>query len=394
MLFELALFLFAGILAGTFSGLVPGIHINLIGFAVVSLSISLFAPIDSIYLIVFITSMAIAHTFIDFIPSTFLGCPDTETELSVLPGYELLKEGRGYEAVILTSKGCLSAIFILLLITFPLIFLLSKTYFFIKTIIPYLLILSSLILIFTEKKKKNAFLVFILTGFLGLAVLNLEIKEPLLPLLTGLFGASNLILSIKTKAQIPNQNLSLTKTKISKPLFCSLIASPLCGFLPGLGSGQATILGNTLAKNDRKGFLVLLGATNTLVMGFSFISLYTISKARTGVAVAIQELIGKTSLEILLLILITTFFSGILSFFLIKYLAKFFSQKITKISYRTLSIITLIFLSILVILLSNFLGFFVFILSTLTGIYCISKKSRRTNMMGCLLIPTILLYLF
>ena len=32
-------------------------------------------------------------TFIDFIPSIFLGCPDTDTELSILPGHELLKKG-------------------------------------------------------------------------------------------------------------------------------------------------------------------------------------------------------------------------------------------------------------------------------------------------------------
>ena len=27
--------------------------------------------------------MAITHTFVDFIPSVFLGCPDTDTELSI-----------------------------------------------------------------------------------------------------------------------------------------------------------------------------------------------------------------------------------------------------------------------------------------------------------------------
>lgn len=390
MFLELILSLFIGILAGIFSGLFPGIHINLISF----FAASSILPIDSEYLIVFIVSMSITHTFLDFIPSVFLGCPDTETQLSVLPGHKLLKEGRGYEAVMLSAKGCLIAIFVLLIVTFPLIFLLSKTYPYIKIIIPYLLIGSSAVLIFTEKNKKNALLVFILTGLLGLSVLNLELKEPLLPLLTGLFGASSLILSIKTKTQIPKQNLSMDKTKFSKPILSSLIASPLCGFLPGLGSGQASILGNTVSKNNRKEFIILLGATNTLVLGFSFISLYTISKARTGIAVAIQKLVGTPSLEILCLILGAVFFSGIISFFITKKLAKFFSKKITKISYRTLSIITLLFLSIIILLISSFSGFFIFIVSTFTGIYCISKKTRRTNMMGCLLIPTILLYLF
>ncbi|MCH7770430.1 MAG: tripartite tricarboxylate transporter permease [Bacteroidetes bacterium] len=97
MLIEILLALIVGILTGTTTGLIPGIHINLIGVFIVSLSASLFLSINPIYLAVFIVSMAITHTFVDFIPSIFLGCPDTDTELSVLPGHELLKKGQGYE---------------------------------------------------------------------------------------------------------------------------------------------------------------------------------------------------------------------------------------------------------------------------------------------------------
>ncbi len=85
--------LFLGIITGALTGLTPGIHINLIGVSLVSLSSSVF--INPFYLVTFITSLAITHTFIDFIPSIFLGCPDTDTELSILPGHELLKKGHG-----------------------------------------------------------------------------------------------------------------------------------------------------------------------------------------------------------------------------------------------------------------------------------------------------------
>jgi putative membrane protein len=114
MLIEIIIALSVGICAGTITGLIPGIHINLIGVLLVSLSASLFTSINPIYLVVFIVSMAIAHTFIDFIPSVFLGCPDTDTELSVLPGHELLKKGFGYEAITLTCYGSLAAVFILI----------------------------------------------------------------------------------------------------------------------------------------------------------------------------------------------------------------------------------------------------------------------------------------
>jgi putative membrane protein len=129
-------------------------------------------------------------------------------------------------------------------------------------------------------------------------------------------------------------------------------------------------------------------------MGFSFISLYVIAKARTGAAVAIQQIIGELSPKLLLLLLITVIISGIIAFFITVILTKFFSQKITKVNYTILSSIVLVFLISIVFLVSNFLGVAVFITSTFTGIYCISLGVKRTNMMGCLLIPTIILYLF
>ena len=108
-----------------------------------------------------------------FIPSIFLGCPDTDTELSILPGHELLKQGLGYEAVILTCYGSLAAIFVLILISFPSIKLIPKFYSIIPTLIPGLLILTSFFLISTEKKKFSALSIFLLSGLLGYSVLNM-----------------------------------------------------------------------------------------------------------------------------------------------------------------------------------------------------------------------------
>ncbi len=394
MLIQIILFLLLGILAGTFTGLIPGIHINLISVFLISFSTTFFFSINPIYLVVFVSSMAITHTFLDFIPSIFLGCPDTDTELSILPGHEMLKQGKGYEAIILTNYGSLAAILILVLIAFPSIFIISKTYNFIKEFIPYLLILASFLLISLEKRKFQALSVFLLAGLLGFLTLNLEIKEPLLPLLTGLFGSSMLILSIKNKTQIPQQIISVSRERIFKPLLGAVIASPLCSFLPGLGSGQAAVIGNLISRTNRKGFLTLLGATNTLVMGFSFISLYVISKTRTGAAAAVQQLIGILSWKVFILILFTVIISGIISFYLTFFLAEFFAKRLHKINYTKLSITTIILLCILVFAVSGPIGFVVLIASTLTGIFAISLDIKRTNMMGCLLIPTIIFYLF
>lgn len=393
MLIQIIIMILLGIIFGIFTGLIPGIHINLISTLLISFSFILIEKFNPISLIVFITSLSITHTFIDFIPGIFLGCPDTDTELSVLPGHDLLKKGLGYEAILLTSYGSLSAVIILIIIAFPLIILINFTYDLIKHLIPYILILISISLILTEKRKINAFIAFLLTGFLGIITLNLEsLNQPLLPLLTGLFGGSMLILSIKTKTIINKQKITNPNKKIHKPLIGAIISAPICSFLPGIGSGQAAIIGNAISKTDKKGFLILLGATNTLVMGFSFISLYLIGKTRTGSAIAVKE-IANINNNILILILIICLISGIISFFITKNLGKIISIHINKINYTYLSIITLIILIIIIILVSNIIGLIIFILASLTGIYCISLKIKRTNMMGCLLIPTILFYL-
>lgn len=400
MLIQIIITLLIGILFGTITGLIPGIHINLIGILLVSISTTLFLSLNPIYLIVLISSMAITHTFIDFIPSIFLGCPDTDTELSVLPGHELLKQGKGYEAVLLSVYGSLFAIIILILIAYPSSLIFPKIYNLTNLknwILPAILITVSTLLILIEKKKIPAIIVFILSGILGYLVLNLEgLNQPLLPLLTGLFGSSILLTSIKNKIKIPEQDtrkISFKKRKFIKPLFGSLVASPLCSFLPGLGSGQAAIMGNMISKTDQKGFIVLLGATNTLVMGFSFITLYLFSKTRTGSAAAMQQIIGTITFQLLILILTVILISGIISFYLTKFLAKSFSKHINKISYSKLSTIILILLVVIVTSISGFLGLWVLIISTMLGIYCNSLGVRKTLMMGCLLIPTVLLYL-
>ncbi len=385
-----------GVTFGTFTGLIPGIHINLIGVFIVSSSF-LITNIEPVYIIVFIVSMAITHTFIDFIPSIVLGCPDTDTELSILPGHELLKKGQGYEAILLTLYGSLSAIILLVLISYPSIYLISQFYSVIERWLPYFLIFIMIILVSLEKKKFTSLFILLFTGLLGWSVLNLGFNEPLLPLLTGLFGGSMLIKSIKEKPIIPEQNMekpTFNKKAIFKPLIGSLIASPLCSFLPGLGSGQAAVIGNTISKTNKKGFLILLGATNTLVMGFSFISLYVISKTRTGAAVAIKEILKTISIEILVLIIVVCFFTGFFSFFITKNIAKVIIKRIKKINYQKLSLITFLILIGIIFSFSGFVGLIVFIISVFTGIYCISLDIKRTNMMGCLLIPTIILYLF
>lgn len=404
MILEIILALILGIILGAITGIIPGIHINLVSALLLSFSTALISSnlgIQPIFLVVFLISMATTHIFVDFIPSIFLGAPDQDdTALSILPGHEMLNKGKAQEAVMITSCGCILGILLIIILTPLFYFFLASIYPYAQRIMPFILILVCFYLIYFEKNSRLwAFIIFILSGFLGLASINLPIKESLLPLFTGLFGVSSIITSIGKKEKIPTQkiialkNIKIPKKGLIKTTLASLIASPMCSFLPGMGSGQAAVIGSQIIEDlDRKDFLFLLGSINIIVTALSFVTLYSINKARTGIAVAIGDLITLTP-TYLFIITGAIIVSGIISFFLTLNLAKVFTKIINAINYRKLSWFVLILLVAIVLFFSGLLGIILMIISTLVGLTCIYAGVRRTHLMGCLIIPAIILSL-
>lgn len=75
----------SGFLLGIISGLTPGIHVN--NFALILVALSPFfldLNVAPFYIAVAILSNSITHTFLDIIPSIFLGAPEADTALVVL----------------------------------------------------------------------------------------------------------------------------------------------------------------------------------------------------------------------------------------------------------------------------------------------------------------------
>ena len=400
MLLELVIALVVGIIAGTFTGLFPGIHVNLVTVFLLAISPTLLQYTSPLIIVIFIVAMSITHSFLDFIPSIFLGAPDEDSFLSILPGHQLLKQSLGYEAVVLTLYGSLTALFIILVFIPIFIFILPIIYNSITLLVPFILIFISIFLIFREKEYLLSLTIFILAGFLGLLTFSLPVKEPLLPLLTGLFGTSALILSLKSqtsklKQQLisPIKKITLTKKQIIKNTIAASLTAPLCSFLPGIGSGHAAILASELTEQNPRSFLFLVGSINTIVIALSFIAIYAINKTRSGAAVAVKEILKSISIQDLAIIIITIILSAIISFILGIQLSKLAAKHIHKINYKTLSIITLFILVIVNMVFSNPLGLLILTASTSLGTFAVLSNSRRINLMGSLLIPTIIFYL-
>ena len=87
---DVLLAVLAGVCAGTITGLSPGVHINLVSVLLFSASSVLLGFVSPLALAAFIIAMGITHTFVDSIPSVFLGAPDEDKVMAVLPGHKLL----------------------------------------------------------------------------------------------------------------------------------------------------------------------------------------------------------------------------------------------------------------------------------------------------------------
>ena len=399
MIIELIIALLLGCTIGTFTGLAPGIHINLISAILLVYLPGLSSKFSLLFVAIFIVSMSTTHTFLDFIPSVFLGAPDEDTFLSVMPGHQMLKEGKAHEAVMLTLYGSLLALPIILIFSPAFVYIMPLIYESAKSLLPYLLIFIGLYAVFREDRVLLAITIFLMSGFIGLISLNLPVNQPMLPLLSGLFGASSLILAVKQKSEIPKQEFSgLRDIKVSRKDFFraslgSIFSAPLCSFLPGVGSGHAAAIGSEIIEQTQKSFLILLGAINTIVMGLSFITIFSIGRARTGSALAVKNILETISVGDIITIITSIIFSGFLSFLIGIKISKYFSAKISKINYSVFSLFVIGLLAAIVPVFSGWIGMIIFITSTSLGLFTILSGTRRINLMGSLLIPTIIFYL-
>ena len=386
--------LLVGVCAGTLTGLIPGLHINLIAASLLSLT---FEAVSETHIIIFIVALAVTHTFIDFIPSIFLGAASEDTITSILPGHKYLLAGQGYAAVKLTVIGSAIAIASLLIIIPVLFVIITYTYDIIERMMGFILAVTIFFLLSIEKETKLlAVIVFFCAGVLGTVSMNANLAQPLLPLLTGLFGASTIINSITTKTTIPKQKVSnpeFTKEDVKKPTILTMIISPLCSFLPGLGASQAATIASNMSKekNDKE-YLVLLGSINTLIITISFLTLYLVGRTRTGAANAISQITTLTP-HTLFIILATIILTAMIAYPLTTIIAKQVAQKIHNIPYQKISALVLIGLTVLIVYFSGLEGFIIYAAATSLGLFTITNNVTRSHLMGAILLPTTLYYL-
>ncbi|HIJ98949.1 TPA: tripartite tricarboxylate transporter permease [archaeon] len=395
---EIVVFTLIGIALGIVSGLLPGIHVNTISAFILAILPTL-SGFSTISIVIAIVSMAVVNSFLSFIPSILFGAPDSETVLSVLPGHRMLLNGEAIEAIKLTAIGGLISLIVVLSTFYVSIISIPTLHLFLRGSMHYLLIFVSLIGVLLEEKPISAAAIFLLSGIFGIITLNNFGNEVVFPALSGMFGISTLLLSLNPSINIPIQNkiaITLDRLSIIKNSLLGSFAGVIVGFLPGIGSAQATFLVQQLnAKQTEKEFLVSNSAVSVGNTLFPLFVLYAIGKTRSGVAIATKELLGGINFDLLILILIVALIAGIASYFLHIKIGSFLTNILINRkpeNYKKISIAVIIFLIVLSLILTGFIGLLILLIGTLIGLLPQLLGVRRAECMGFFVLTTIIYY--
>lgn len=386
MFIEIVLAILIGTIIGIFTGLIPGLHINLICALLMPFSY-LF---DRYWLSEFIISAAMAQVFSANLHSIFLGAPEESTALSILPGHRMLIRGEGLIALKIVLIGCLLGTIISIAL-FPLFLLAMKLY--TASYLIYFLLFIALLMIFRDKNKTWALITFLCSGILGLIVFNYAtVNEPMLPMLSGLFGLSTMIISIQRKEHVPKQKNTVIKIEARK-YWNVLVFGQASGFLtalfPGLSSGMGATISSQLTKFDDKGFLMITGVISAANLVLSLGTLQVLGKARNGSVVAIQQMLTANTDNIFLL-LVVLLATAIASFYLVLLVGRIYCRFVERVNYTTTSLFVIGILAILVAVLDGWQGLAILFFSTLIGITASRLGVSRINCMGCIILPVII----
>lgn len=400
MFAEILLYIIAGTAAGVVVGLLPGIHPNTV-FAVLIPAILAAGAAGSYPLMAFIVSVSITNTIVNFIPSIFIGAPEADTSLSVLPGHRMLLRGDGYGALFMTVCGsaCSAILTVaalpLLLLAIPVIYAsmnpVGHSY------IHILLIAVVSILLYSERgwmKKAHAAFMFLVSGLAGAALLSsLPEQTVLFPALSGLFGIPVLMFGMKGKARMPRQKTGRrVKVPAARGAVTGWIAGLLVGLLPGIGSAQAGVLSGTALRGKEKDFMVALGGISTANMLFTLIALHSISKTRSGAAAAIQELGGMAGTADLLFVVAVSLFSCFIACLITLWIGRRSASVLAGADYRKVNLSVFMLVLALIAVVCGPVGLLIAALATAVGASCAVLRVRRMYLMGFLMLPTILYF--
>ncbi len=384
-----------GVCLGTISGLVPGVHANTMAGILLGVQGVLISILGPVALAAALMSALITHTFLDIVPSTFLGVPDADTALSVLPAHALCLEGHAQEAVRISALGSASAVLLGIPLALILFVLLPAYQGIIDWWIGILLVTVMGILIIYAESPFWSLLLFLASGALGLFTFRYTFlswnalggTELLMPLLTGLFGVAVLLRA--SHGQMPPQRfegIRLSGRGMLRGATLGTLAGTLVGWLPGFSTATANGLLATLIRyrQDQRGYIFATSAANTANAITGLAALYAISRMRNGVMVALATLELPPFSALLVAVALASFLAYLLTLFFSRSAWRF-----NGLGVRNLNLAVILFIAILSFAITGPFGMLILILATLLGLVPSLLNIPRVTCMGAVILPVL-----
>lgn len=400
--------------AGTFTGLVPGIHVNtlatmmLASYPAVEPLLEGVCGADNVPIVAasFIMSASIVHSFVDFIPSVFLGAPDADEALTVLPGHRLLMAGRGMEAVKSAAAGSVIGACASLGLAIPIQYLMVNGLEGIMEQFTTMVLLFTLVIIIVNERSLSrmgwACILVALSGWLGILCNDESIRcsgilgdgTLLFPLLTGLFGMPAMLESTGN-ASIPKQDDCKEFDVGSGPGIKGALIGGIVGWYPGItATAGASLASAFLPEKDPARFISLTASIGTVTSVFAIVALSVSGSGRSGTSMAVKEIVSD-NLEgfcsdwfVLLLISMTA--ATFLGYIITLKAGRRMADLVGAVDMGRLNMIVAVFVTALVILLTGPVGLAVLGVSTLVGFIPLRTGTDRVPLAGCLMIPILL----
>lgn len=392
------LFAFGGIAVGTLTGLVPGLHANNFALLLASIAPSIPGPPELVGAAML--AAGVAHTFLDVVPAIALGVPDAEMAPTALPGHQLVIDGRGREALRLSALGSGLAAALALPFAWPVTATMVEIYPLLRPNIATVLIAAAVFMVATEatpRARVGGLVSFLLSGGLGLLLLDVEPEAPLdaggmlAPLFAGLFGAP-VLLDAMGGGGVPPQadpRLRLPRTVVGITALAGTIAGAAVGYLPGISSAVAAVLVLTFVPltGGPRGFLVTTSGINTANMIFGLFALVALGSPRNGVLVAMDSADVPLNLPLLLG---AVFVAAAVCFPLVWVLGDRYLGVIGRVDYNQLSVVILTGLLGVSYLFGGLAGVLAYVSAGLLGLLPPRVNCKRVHLMGVLMVPIIL----
>lgn len=398
MIISLLIGTLAGFLLGIISGLVPGIHSNTIAGMLLSLQpmLLVYTGIEVAGAMMF--AALVTHTFLDIVPSTFLGVPDADTAITVLPAHSLCLEGKGEEVVRISAAGSGFAVLFSLPLVVLALFLIPHLQNYLDWWMGLLLVAVAGFLIVASESPGWSAAVFLTSGLLGIIAFRYSYLSwntfgagsILLPLLTGLFGISVLLTSSRGFI-VPQKftGLSVGMPELAKRSIIGCTAGAIVGWLPGLSNAtaNAVLAGGRHYPGGKRGYIAATSAANTANAFFALAALYAVSRTRNGVMAAL----AANNLPDFSFILISGILAAVLAYILtirISRLVVFMGN----LDLRLLNFYVIVFVTLLCAVLTGPFGIFILILAVIIGLVPQMVNIRRVFCIGAVMVPVMLYY--